>query len=118
MRIHLRLYPSSYVLNSRTLPVVLYVFALGYLAGPVVGVPVDTAHVVDLVTSLPDWFKYATKGAVGMAFSFHSWNGIRHLLWDAGRCECVARLVFVKLFTFPSDEQPGRQEVWLGSCGN
>ncbi|KAF8604276.1 cytochrome b560 subunit of succinate dehydrogenase [Ceratobasidium sp. AG-I] len=67
------------------LSAVLYVFALGYLAGPVVGVPVDTAHVVDLVASLPGWFKYATKGAVGMAFSFHSWNGIRHLLWDAGR---------------------------------
>ncbi|KEP51148.1 succinate dehydrogenase cytochrome B subunit [Rhizoctonia solani 123E] len=63
----------------------LYLFALAYLAGPVVGIPVDTAHVVDLVASLPDWFKYAVKGALGMSFSFHSWNGIRHLLWDAGR---------------------------------
>ncbi|CAE6417702.1 unnamed protein product [Rhizoctonia solani] len=63
----------------------LYVFALAYLAGPVVGVPVDAAHAVELVAGLPDWFKYAVKGALGMSFSFHSWNGIRHLLWDAGR---------------------------------
>ncbi|KAJ1307584.1 hypothetical protein OPQ81_001681 [Rhizoctonia solani] len=63
----------------------LYAFALAYLAGPVVGIPVDTAHVVDLVGALPDWFKYTVKGALGMSFSFHSWNGIRHLLWDAGR---------------------------------
>lgn len=64
---------------------VLYAFTLAYLAGPVVGIPVDTAHVVELVASLPDWFKYAVKGAVGMSFSYHSWNGIRHLLWDAGK---------------------------------
>ncbi|CAE6509933.1 unnamed protein product [Rhizoctonia solani] len=63
----------------------LYVFALAYLAGPVVGIPVDSAHIVDLVASIPAWFKYAVKGALGMSFSFHSWNGIRHLLWDAGR---------------------------------
>ncbi|CAE6437175.1 unnamed protein product [Rhizoctonia solani] len=63
----------------------LYVFALAYLAGPVVGIPVDTVHIVDLVTALPDWFKYTVKGALGMSFSYHSWNGIRHLLWDAGR---------------------------------
>ncbi|CAE6465235.1 unnamed protein product [Rhizoctonia solani] len=63
----------------------LYAFALAYLAGPVVGIPVDTAHIVDLVATLPGWFKYAVKGALGMSFSFHSWNGIRHLLWDAGR---------------------------------
>ncbi|KAF8699136.1 Succinate dehydrogenase cytochrome b560 subunit, partial [Rhizoctonia solani] len=63
----------------------LYAFALAYLAGPVVGVPVDTAHIIDLVTALPEWFKYTVKGALGMSFSYHSWNGIRHLLWDAGR---------------------------------
>ena len=64
---------------------VLYAFSLAYLAGPVIGIPIDGAHVVDLVASLPDWFKYAVKGAVGMSFSYHSWNGIRHLLWDAGK---------------------------------
>ncbi|KDN45662.1 hypothetical protein RSAG8_04746, partial [Rhizoctonia solani AG-8 WAC10335] len=63
----------------------LYIFALAYLAGPVVGIPVDAVHTIDLVAGLPDWFKYTVKGALGMSFSFHSWNGIRHLLWDAGR---------------------------------
>nr|ANG58742.1 succinate dehydrogenase subunit C [Ceratobasidium cereale] len=67
------------------LSAVLYGFSLAYLAGPVVGAPIDSAHVVELVAGLPEWFKYATKGAIGMAFSFHSWNGIRHLLWDAGK---------------------------------
>lgn len=25
------------------------------------------------------------KFAVSLPFSFHSWNGIRHLVWDTGR---------------------------------
>ncbi|KAG9121990.1 cytochrome b subunit of succinate dehydrogenase, Sdh3p [Ceratobasidium sp. 392] len=76
------------------LSVLLYGFSLAYLAGPVVGPSFDSASVVGLVTGLPEWFKYATKGAIGMAFSYHSWNGIRHLLWDAGRLmsnQAVAR---------------------------
>jgi succinate dehydrogenase (ubiquinone) cytochrome b560 subunit len=62
-----------------------------------VGVPVDSAHIVDLAAGLPEWFKYATKGAVGMAFSFHSWNGVRHLLWDAGKCESFPQSLSSKL---------------------
>ncbi|KAG8719415.1 cytochrome b subunit of succinate dehydrogenase, Sdh3p [Ceratobasidium sp. 394] len=65
--------------------VLLYGFSLAYLGGPVVGAPIDSASIIGFVASLPEWFKYATKGAVGMAFSYHSWNGIRHLLWDAGK---------------------------------
>ncbi|KAB5591922.1 Succinate dehydrogenase cytochrome B subunit [Ceratobasidium theobromae] len=67
------------------LSAVLYGFSLAYLAGPVIGVQIDSAHVVELVSALPEWFKYAVKGAVGMSFSYHSWNGIRHLIWDAGK---------------------------------
>ena len=29
--------------------------------------------------------KVGIKFAVALPFTFHSWNGIRHLVWDTGR---------------------------------
>jgi hypothetical protein len=34
----------------------LYVFSLSYLVGPLVGVPVDSAHIIDLVAAIPTSF--------------------------------------------------------------
>jgi succinate dehydrogenase (ubiquinone) cytochrome b560 subunit len=35
--------------------------------------------------SWPGALKVATKFAVAMPFTFHSMNGVRHLIWDTGR---------------------------------
>ena len=35
--------------------------------------------------SLPVAAKVALKFGVALPFTFHSWNGIRHLVWDMGR---------------------------------
>lgn len=60
----------------------LYGFFLAYLASPVFGLHLDTAHIVDLVHGMPDWVKYAGKTIVAAPFAFHSLNGVRHLAWD------------------------------------
>ena len=60
----------------------LYGFFLAYLASPVFGWHLDTAHIVDFVYQMPDWVKYAGKTIVAAPFAFHSLNGVRHLAWD------------------------------------
>ena len=35
--------------------------------------------------SLPILAKFGIKYLVALPFTFHSWNGIRHLVWDLGR---------------------------------
>ncbi|KZV97489.1 cytochrome b560 subunit of succinate dehydrogenase [Exidia glandulosa HHB12029] len=64
------------------LSVLLYGFSIAYLVGPLAGMPFDSAAVVDLVHSLPEWFKLSAKVLLAGSFSFHSFNGLRHLAWD------------------------------------
>ncbi|CAG8726186.1 5531_t:CDS:2 [Acaulospora colombiana] len=65
----------------------LYAFFLSYLAGPVVGAPIDSAHIIDFVHSLPEWAKYTGKTIAAAPFVYHSLNGLRHLTWDTTRCK-------------------------------
>ncbi|KAJ4501207.1 cytochrome b subunit of succinate dehydrogenase, Sdh3p [Lentinula lateritia] len=60
----------------------LYGFSLAYLVAPGT---FDSAHVIEFVNGLPDAVKYTGKFILALPFSFHSWNGIRHLLWDSGK---------------------------------
>ncbi|KAJ3877835.1 SDHC, cytochrome b subunit of succinate dehydrogenase [Lentinula edodes] len=61
---------------------VLCGFSLAYLVAPGT---LDSAHVIEFVHGLPDAVKYTGKFILALPFSFHSWNGIRHLLWDSGK---------------------------------
>lgn len=45
---------------------------------------VDTASLVDFYAALPTIAKFSLKTLATLPFSFHLWNGIRHLIWDAG----------------------------------
>ena len=77
--------PHSQPLNTyrrRSSPV-LYGFSLAYLVAPGT---FDSAHVVEFVSGLPDAVKYAGKVILAAPFAFHSWNGLRHLSWDMGKC--------------------------------
>jgi succinate dehydrogenase (ubiquinone) cytochrome b560 subunit len=58
---------------------VFYEFFISYLIAPGT---FSTAHVVEVVSSLPDSVKYAGKAILAAPFAFHSFNGIRHLNWD------------------------------------
>lgn len=65
----------------------IYAFAIGYVTLPFVGAGFESQSLIELVQSAPVWFKTLIKAPIAAAFTFHSFNGIRHLLWDTGKCE-------------------------------
>lgn len=62
-----------------------YVFPVIYLASPLLGWHLDSQHLADLFGGLGPVTKYLIKFTIAMPFAFHSYNGIRHLVWDSGR---------------------------------
>lgn len=64
----------------------LYAGSILYLLHPLYPA-LDSAHLLSLVADLPTWFKGSVKLALAGAFTFHSFNGIRHLMWDMGKGE-------------------------------
>ncbi|KAF5346007.1 hypothetical protein D9758_013872 [Tetrapyrgos nigripes] len=64
------------------LSVLLYGFSLAYLFAPST---FDSEHVIEFVKGLPDAAKYAGKFVLALPFTFHGFNGLRHLAWDSGR---------------------------------
>ncbi|KAF9024637.1 cytochrome b subunit of succinate dehydrogenase, Sdh3p [Hymenopellis radicata] len=60
----------------------LYSFSLAYLIAPGT---FDSAHIVEFVAGLPEVVKYGAKTLLAFPFAYHSYNGIRHLVWDAGK---------------------------------
>ncbi|KAF8515408.1 succinate dehydrogenase cytochrome b560 subunit [Hysterangium stoloniferum] len=72
-------------ITGSALSVLLYGFSLSYLVLPAFGLSFDGAQLVDIVHSLPEWVKLTGKTFLAAPFAFHSWNGVRHLLWDSGK---------------------------------
>lgn len=62
-----------------------YLFALGYLASPYLGWHLESATLAAAFGALPFAAKLGIKTAVAAPFSFHCWNGVRHLVWDTGK---------------------------------
>lgn len=62
-----------------------YVFGAAYLAAPLFGWHLESAHMAEVFGSLGPVTKALIKFGVALPFTFHSWNGIRHLVWDSGR---------------------------------
>ena len=62
----------------------MYAGSIVYLLHPLYPA-LDSAHLLSLVADLPTWFKASVKLALAGAFTFHSFNGIRHLMWDMGK---------------------------------
>nr|BCF86793.1 succinate dehydrogenase complex subunit C [Puccinia horiana]BCF86794.1 succinate dehydrogenase complex subunit C [Puccinia horiana]BCF86795.1 succinate dehydrogenase complex subunit C [Puccinia horiana]BCF86796.1 succinate dehydrogenase complex subunit C [Puccinia horiana] len=65
------------------LSVGFYAYALGYMAMPS-SMPLDSDTIVQLVASSPEWAKVAGKAVVALPFTYHTFNGVRHLAWDMG----------------------------------
>lgn len=65
----------------------LYIFATAYLVAPVINPSwaFDAAGLVTVFSSLPVMAKIATKFAVAMPFTYHAFNGMKHLLFDTVR---------------------------------
>ncbi|KAG1719375.1 cytochrome b subunit of succinate dehydrogenase, Sdh3p [Suillus occidentalis] len=64
------------------LSALLYGFSLAYLVAPGT---FDSVHIVEFVAGLPDYVKYNGKLILAAPFTFHFWNGLRHLSWDTGK---------------------------------
>jgi len=62
----------------------LYVFGAAYLVSPLFGWHLDSATMASAFGSLPGIAKGLIKFTVAMPFTYHSFNGIRHLMWDFG----------------------------------
>ena len=71
---------------------VLYGFSLAYLVAPYT---FDSVHIIEFVSGLPEYVKYAGKVLLAAPFAFHSLNGLRHLAWDSGKCKTLFFLVFL-----------------------
>ena len=63
----------------------LYAYALAYLAAPQT---FNSVNVIETISALPGSVKYAGRAILAAPFAFHSLNGVRHLSWDVGKCEC------------------------------
>jgi len=62
----------------------LYVFGLSYLIAPAFGWHLESASMAAAFAAWPVAAKFATKMLVSLPFTFHSFNGLRHLMWDMG----------------------------------
>ncbi|RSH87253.1 cytochrome b subunit of succinate dehydrogenase, Sdh3p [Saitozyma podzolica] len=61
----------------------LYGASLLYLLHPYFPA-IDSAHLIQFAHDLPTWLKGSVKMIFAAPFTYHAFNGIRHLLWDAG----------------------------------
>ena len=61
-----------------------YVFGAAYLVSPLFGWHLDTASLAAAFATWPLAAKVLVKMSLAFPFTFHSFNGIRHLVWDVG----------------------------------
>ncbi|EED20723.1 succinate dehydrogenase, putative [Talaromyces stipitatus ATCC 10500] len=66
----------------------LYVFATGYVLTPIVSPGYtdlfDIETIVGALREVPGWIKGVGKFALSMPFTYHFYNGVKHLMWDLG----------------------------------
>lgn len=62
-----------------------YLFGISYLVAPVLGWHLESASIAAAVASWPLFVKVAAKMTLAFPFTFHAFNGLRHLTWDMGK---------------------------------
>lgn len=66
----------------------VYIFAIGYLISPAISpslAPVfELETIIGAVRELPGWVKSGGKFALALPFTYHFFNGVKHLTWDLG----------------------------------
>ena len=62
-----------------------YLYFTGYLAAPLLGWHLESASMVAAMGALPLAAKVFLKATLALPFTYHSFNGLRHLMWDLGR---------------------------------
>lgn len=92
-----------------------YLGALAYAFHPLYPV-IDSAHAIELIHNLPYWLKATGKVALAFPLTFHSFNGVRHLMWDLGKGECAGVALFRDFYHFYTNPRPyleGCLHLWL-----
>lgn len=59
-----------------------YALTCTYAATSLLGVSFDSAMIMSAFASLPVAVKVLAKATMVFPFFFHSFNGVRHLIWD------------------------------------
>lgn len=62
-----------------------YALTLGYAATAILGTSLDAGVIVSSFAALPVYAKVGAKAFMAFPFAFHSFNGLRHLVWDFGK---------------------------------
>jgi succinate dehydrogenase (ubiquinone) cytochrome b560 subunit len=62
----------------------LYLYATAYLAAPLLGWHLESASLAAAMAALPVALKGGIKFLIAWPFVFHSFNGVRHLVFDMG----------------------------------
>lgn len=73
---------SAHRITGVALSSAFYVFGLSYLAAPYMGFEMSSGALVSTFASLPIFMKIGLKTIASVPFTFHAFNGIRHLMWD------------------------------------
>lgn len=89
---HLTIYKWEYVSTTSALHRITGVFLSGslyglatfYLFAPTLGIHLDSATMVDAFGSLPIAIKTSLKFCATVPFTYHAFNGVKHLVWDTG----------------------------------
>jgi succinate dehydrogenase (ubiquinone) cytochrome b560 subunit len=63
----------------------LYGLATLYLCAPALDLNLDSATMAAAFGSLPVAVKASLKFGLSMPFTYHGFNGVKHLIWDSGR---------------------------------
>ncbi|KAI9822541.1 MAG: hypothetical protein M1827_000260 [Pycnora praestabilis] len=71
-------------ITGSTLSGGLYVFGAAYLVAPLFGWHLESASIAASFGALSVPAKVAIKMGLSLPFTFHCWNGCRHLVWDTG----------------------------------
>lgn len=90
---HLTVYKWNYVSSASALHRItgsllsasLYGFATLYLFSPTLGLNLDSTTITAAFGFLPPAVKAAFKFCMAMSFTWHAFNGVKHLVWDTGR---------------------------------
>jgi succinate dehydrogenase (ubiquinone) cytochrome b560 subunit len=62
-----------------------YVFGLSYLVAPAFGWHVESASLAASFAAWPAALAIGAKLIASFPFTYHSFNGLRHLMWDMGK---------------------------------
>jgi succinate dehydrogenase (ubiquinone) cytochrome b560 subunit len=60
----------------------MYLYGLTYLVAPTLGLHVESASLAAAFAAWPLIAQLAVKFVYALPFTFHSLNGVRHLVWD------------------------------------